>query len=72
MKNKIDGKDILSLDGAFKKLIKDKKTKQKSNRFTYSDDTGLRVLSEKDIVESLSKEDKEEEKEIKKSYEQWL
>lgn len=39
-----------------------KEEKQKDNRFTYSSDEGLKVLSEKDILESIGSE-----KEIKKS-----
>jgi hypothetical protein len=58
MKNKIDGENVLFLDGVFKKLIKNKEEKQKENRFTYSDDSGLKVLSEKDILDSIDKDKK--------------
>lgn len=52
-----------------------KKEEPKENRFTYSDDTGLKVLSEKDIIEGIgkNKEDKiEKSEEIKTGYEKWL
>lgn len=46
---------------------------QKENRFTYSDDSGLKILSEKEILDSISeKKEKREDKQIKKSYESWL
>lgn len=61
-----------------------KEEKQKENRFTYSDDSGLKVLSEKDILDSIDKDKKfiekggtqeisKKEKPIEKGgYEQWL
>lgn len=61
-----------------------KEDKQKENRFTYSDDLGLKVLSEKDILDSIDKDKKfiekggtqeisKKEKPIEKGgYEQWL
>lgn len=42
-----------------------KEEKQKDNRFTYSSDEGLKVLSEKDILDSIGKES--DKKEVKKS-----
>ena len=46
-----------------------KEEKQKDNRFTYSDDSGLKVLTEQDILDSLDKKDesiqKSEQNEIK-------
>jgi hypothetical protein len=42
-----------------------KEEKQKDNRFTYSSDEGLKVMSEKDILDSIGKES--DKKEVKKS-----
>jgi hypothetical protein len=42
-----------------------KEEKQKDNRFTYSSDEGLKVLSEKDILDSIGKES--DKKEVNKS-----
>ena len=42
-----------------------KEEKQKDNRFTYSSDEGLKVLSEKEILDSIGKES--DKKEVKKS-----
>ena len=44
-----------------------KEEKQKDNRFTYSSDEGLKVLSEKEILDSIGKES--DKKEVKKSTE---
>ena len=41
-----------------------KEEKQKDNRFAYSSDEGLKVLSEKEILDSIGKES---DKEVKKS-----
>jgi len=46
--------------------------KKKENRFTYSSDSGLKLVSE-EKKESTKKDSKEEpKKEIKKGYERWL
>jgi hypothetical protein len=58
MKNKIDGKGVLYLDGSFKKLTKNKE-EQKENRFTYSDNSGLKLLTEKEILDSIDNKSKE-------------
>jgi len=52
----------------------EEKEEVKPNRFTYSDDQGLKVLTEKDILASLDKkdDDKTENKQIKKGFTQWL
>lgn len=42
-----------------------KEENQKDNRFTYSSDEGLKVLSEKDILDSIGKES--DKKDIQKS-----
>lgn len=50
-----------------------KNKEQKENRFTYSDDSGLKILSEQEILDSIGdKKEKKEDRQIKKSYESWL
>lgn len=47
-----------------------KEIKKEENRFTYSDNTGLKVLSEEELIESIKpekKEDKSKEGKVEKS-----
>lgn len=49
-----------------------KEIKKEENRFTYSNNTGLKVLSEEELIESIKpekKEDKSKEEKVEKSEE---
>jgi hypothetical protein len=53
---------------------KKEEEKERENKFNYSSKKGLKVLTEKDILESLDKkgEKETEDKQIKKGYEYYL
>ena len=51
-----------------------KKEEQEENRFIYSSNEGLKILSEQEILDSIGekKEDKSEEIEKSNNWERWL